>query len=244
MQGAWDLFVERYRRLMLATIHRLVPVADDVVEVFATVCQELVADDCARLRRYSVQSERRASVATWLVIVVRNLTIDWLRRRDGRHRVTVPGGLTPRQRAIYGALCVEGHSPVEAYELLRGDGGPPPAFHQFLREVRTLHRVAPCPDAGRFGNRTGVPVGEPAAPPDTAGVETAEAARRIAAALGSQPADVRLAVQLFVVDGLPAAEVARAVGWAGPKTVYNRVYRALAALRILLEAQGIRPGDL
>jgi len=55
---------------------------------------------------------------------------------------------------------------------------------------------------------------------------------------------VRLAVELFVVERLSASDVARAVGWPGPKTVYNRVYRALASLRARLEAGGIGPGDL
>ena len=54
----------------------------------------------------------------------------------------------------------------------------------------------------------------------------------------------RLAIQLFVVEELPAAEVARIVGWPNAKAVYNRVYRALAALRAELERQGIGPDDL
>ena len=56
--------------------------------------------------------------------------------------------------------------------------------------------------------------------------------------------DERLAVQLFVVDEMPAAEVARTVGWRNAKAVYNRVYRALGTLGQGLERQGIRRGDL
>jgi DNA-directed RNA polymerase specialized sigma24 family protein len=75
-------------------------------------------------------------------------------------------------------------------------------------------------------------------------VETAESTHRLAEALASQPADVRLAVELFVVEGMSAAEVARTVGWPNAKAVYNRVYRALVALRSRLEAEGVGPGDL
>ena len=55
-QSAWDLFAERYRQLILATIKRLVSDRDDVMDVFSMVCQELTANDFARLRRYSDQS--------------------------------------------------------------------------------------------------------------------------------------------------------------------------------------------
>ena len=100
-QAAWDLFAERYRRLMLATIRRMVADHDDVMDVFSTVCQALSANDFARLKRYSERSAQSASVATWLVAVVRNLTVDWLRQRDGRRRLSVPSALSPLQQEIY-----------------------------------------------------------------------------------------------------------------------------------------------
>ena len=50
---------------------------------------------------------------------------------------------------------------------------------------------------------------------------------------------ITLAVRLFVVDGLRAAEVALIVGWPHAKAVYNRVERALRAMRAALEDQGI-----
>ena len=88
-QAAWDLFAGRYRRLMLATIRRLVADHDDVMDFFSTVCQALSAGDFTRLKQYSERSARVGSVATWLVTVVPNLTVDWLRRRDGWSRRTV-----------------------------------------------------------------------------------------------------------------------------------------------------------
>jgi hypothetical protein len=50
--AAWDLFVERYRGLALATIRRLVHDHDDVMDVFSSVCAALHANDLARLRHY------------------------------------------------------------------------------------------------------------------------------------------------------------------------------------------------
>jgi RNA polymerase sigma factor (sigma-70 family) len=61
-----------------------------------------------------------------------------------------------------------------------------------------------------------------------------EDGERLAAALSTLPADERLAIQLYVIDELPAAEVARVLGWPSAKTVYNRVGRALKVLRRIL----------
>jgi RNA polymerase sigma factor (sigma-70 family) len=242
--AAWNLFAERYRRLMLATVRRLVRDDDDVPDVFASVCAALTADNFARLRRYSEGSPSGAAVSTWLVIVVRNLVIDWLRKVEGRRRPTIPSSLSGLHREIYAAICIGGHSPVEAFELVHGRTGLAMSFPEFLREIRVLRQSHPCP--GTFPARRPEPlpllpeIAVPVADP----VEVSELARRLAAALATLPADVRLAVQLFVVDELPAKEVARVVGWPGPKAVYNRVHRALEAMRATLEREGVGRGDL
>ena len=243
-EAAWNLFDARYRRLILATIRRLVPDRDDLMDVYGTVCQALCAGDFARLRSYSLKSDRPATVATWLVAVVRNLTVDWLRRRDGRRRLSVPSVLSPLQHQIYEAICLGGASHVEAYELIRARTGLSMPFHEFLRSVRETHRLAPCPQHAPL--RPTSPEASPAdvAVPAADLAESSEAVRRLAAALATQPPDVRVAVQLFVVERLSAVEVARAVGWPDAKAVYNRVYRALAAIRVGLERDGIGPGDL
>jgi RNA polymerase sigma factor (sigma-70 family) len=243
-QEAWNLFIARYRALIVATIRRTIRDRDELMDLFAIVCEALSANDFARLRRYSAASPQRATVATWLVIVVRNLTVDWLRREHGRPRVAVPDSLSPLQREIFGAICVDGASHVEAYEIVRARAASGLSFPEFLRELRATHLAAPCPD--RLPRRN---AGEStaAAMPAAVGpdpLETAESARRIAEALAEYPADLRLAVQLFVIEGLPAADVARVVGWRDAKAVYNRVYRALATIRASLEASGIRRADL
>jgi RNA polymerase sigma factor (sigma-70 family) len=242
-QAAWDLFAERYRRLMLATIRRMISDHDDVMDVFSTVCQALSANEVARLKRYSTRLDQPASVATWLVVVVRNLTVDWLRQRDGRRRLSVPTRLSPLQQEIYAAVCIAGHSHVEAYEVIRARGNLSLSFSEFLQQVRATHNIAPCPQSAPLRQPSSqLPVEIAMVENDP--VETAEAARRLETVLASQPPDVRLAVQLFIVERLSAADVARAVGWPGPKSVYNRVYRALATLREALAGEGIGPGDL
>jgi RNA polymerase sigma factor (sigma-70 family) len=243
-QAAWDAFVERYRRLILATIRRLVRDQDDVMDVFAAVCHALYKDDLARLRRYTANPTQRARFSTWLVVVVRNITIDWLRERNGRRQAAAPAALSSLRQDIYRAIFIEGRSHVEAYELIASRTGCTMTFAAFLREVRETYRAAPDWNAGITRRPP-----EPAAADEIAALsqdpaETADAARRIGSALESLPPDVRLAVQLFVVERTPAPDVARAVGWPNAKAVYNRVYRALDSLRSALERAGIGRDDL
>lgn len=238
-EAAWNGFHGRYRRLILATIRRLVHDPDDLMDVYASVCAAFVADDCARLRRYSPGGSGASGAGTWVVAVVRNLTVDWLRKEHGRPRLTVPSSLSPLQQAIYSAICIEGHSPTVAYELVKARRPDIGSFHEFLRVVRETHRTAPCPQGVPLRRTAPEPVPSPA---DEA--ETSEAALRVRAELSTLPPDLRLAIELYVVEQLPAADVARLVGWPNAKAVYNRVTRALAQLRARLGQAGIGKGDL
>ena len=99
--AAWDLFVGRYRRLIFAAIRHYAQDYDDVMDVFARVCEALREDDLRRLRVYVQQPEHRARFSTWLVTVVRHVTVDWFRQRDGRRRLSaVAEGLSPLRRRI------------------------------------------------------------------------------------------------------------------------------------------------
>jgi len=175
-ETAWDIIAERYSRLILATIRRLVRDEDDVMDVFSDVCQALSEKELARIRRF-VDEPRRARFSTWLVAVVRNMTIDWLRKREA-----------PRRPAL-GLI-----------------------------------------------NDVAVPAIDAAAEADTA--------RRLADALAGFPPAHRLALELFVIEGMPAGQVAHTVGWPNAKAVYNNVYRMLDALRVRLERAGIGSEDI
>ena len=103
-EAAWDFFISRYRRLIFAAIRHYAQDYDDVMDVFARVCEALREDDLRRLRAYHAQAEHRARFSTWLVTVVRNLTIDWFRGRDGRaaHDVGERGRSGGGRRAVRG----------------------------------------------------------------------------------------------------------------------------------------------
>jgi RNA polymerase sigma factor (sigma-70 family) len=247
-EAAWDLFVDRYRRLIVAAIRHYAQDYDDVMDVFARVCEALREDDFRRLRQYVAEPEHRARFSTWLVTVVRHLTVDWFRHRDGRRRVaSIAEELPPLHRRIFELVFIHHRSHVEAYELIRGAEGLDLSFREFLAEVAATYRAVTARRRGQLARELGgappvepLDAAEPAAEPPAA----SDAREAIAAVMESLAPEERVAVELYVIDELPARDVARILGLPNSKAVYNRVYRALAALRERLERAGILRGDL
>jgi RNA polymerase sigma factor (sigma-70 family) len=242
-ESAWDLFLDRYRRLIFAAIRHYSQDYDDVMDVFARVCESLREDDLRRLRIYVDQADHRASFSTWLVTVVRHLTIDWFRHRDGRHRISVVAErLPPLQRRIFEHVFLDRRSHIEAYELIHASEAPALSFRQFLSELRATYSAVTKGRRGRLLAELGTPGPEDAELETAAPDETvSEDGEMLEHALRSLSPEDRVAVQMYVVDRLPAADVARVVGLPNAKAVYNRVYRALGVLRERLERAGVRP---
>src|SRR5437899_5352239 len=141
--AAWDLFLDRYRRVIFAAIRHYAQDYDDVMDVFAQVCESLREADLKRLRSYFERQSHTARFSTWLVTVVRHLTVDWFRHRDGRRRLsTVAGELPPSGRRIVEFLAITKRSHVESYELLKNSDGFDLTFGKFLAEVSASYRSA------------------------------------------------------------------------------------------------------
>ncbi len=246
---AWDLFLDRYRRLVFAAIRHYAQDYDDVMDVFARACEALRADNLKRLRSWVEEPEHRARFSTWLVMVVRHLTVDWFRHRDGRRRLSVVAeGLPPLRRRIFEHVFLDQRSHIEAYELMHAREAPTLTFREFLSELRaTYHAVS----TGRRGQilRDLAPTSEavenlPADPAGPSATSAAEQSQLMERALGMLAPDDRLIVELYVLEELPAETVATVLGLANAKAVYNRAYRALAVVRAHLERAGVRREDL
>src|SRR5213079_224369 len=138
--AAWDLFLDQYRRLIFKAIRHYAQDYDDVMDVFAHVCEALRDADLKRLRSYFDRPSHSARFSTWLVTVVRHLTVDWFRHRDGRRRLsTVAGELPPLRRRIFEFLFISKRSHVESYELIRAGEAPTLSFRAFLTELRATY---------------------------------------------------------------------------------------------------------
>lgn len=236
-EAAWDQFLATYRGLIFATIGRMVRDGEERMDAFALVCEKLREDGFRRLQRFTPNGPARFS--TWLVTVVRNLVIDWYRRTHGRPRLdTSLQSLPSLHRCIFERLAGAGMSYAEVYESLKADGSFGGSFGAFLRAVRELHqevldRAGPLARE-LIGVDPGVELDDGPVLPN----ELDPDYERALSILGSMAPDVRAATLLFVVEGVPADQVARIVGWTGRKAVYNRVHRALAEVR-----RQLRPGQ-
>lgn len=251
-ERAWDLFVDQYRALIFATIRRYARDHDEVMDAFAEVCGGLRRDQLARLRKYWDRSTHTARFSTWLVVVVHRQVIDWGRQHVFRRRVRYQAALSPQQRQIFESVFVQRRSHVETYELVRSTLDPSLSFRAFVRELRATYQAVEAAGRDPLTREIDGPTAflaiddviENLREDDEDPAVLLDTHLRIASALSSLAADERLAVEMFVVHEMPAAAIARSLGWPNAKAVYNRVYRALAALRASLKRQGIGREDL
>jgi RNA polymerase sigma factor (sigma-70 family) len=241
-ERAWDEFLHRYRRVIFAAIRHYARDYDDVMDVFAHVCAVLRADDLARLRSWLDDNDHTARFSTWLIVVVRHLTVDWFRHRDGRPRIPAFAEKLPGlQRRIFEHVFVEQRSHLETFELLRTAEASELSFRAFLEELRRTYRAVTEHARGALVRE--MFVAPPDVDPDTGAVETAETSALLQRVLEGLSAEEQVAVKLYVVDGASAVDVGRILGWP-VKTVYNRVYRAMASVREQLLAAGLTRDDL
>lgn len=245
---AWELFIGQYRRLIFASIRHYTRDEDEVMDLFAHVCSELCDNQLARPRKYWDRATHAARFSSWLVTIVRHCVIDWLRQRTFRKRQEIVEALTPLQQRIFDEVFVSRRSHVEAFEVISASAAPDLSFGAFLHELRATYRAVDSRRRTRLARELAgtAPLSEaeqiPGEPNDPAVL--LDIRLRIESALSRLDWDERLAVTMFVVHEMPAVAVAQALGWPNAKTVYNRVYRALAVLRTGLERQGITREDV
>jgi len=245
IEVAWDAFLTRYRRLIFATIRHYTQDYDDGMDLFAHVCERLRADEMRRLRARAEDPAPRAQFSTWLVAVVRHIVVDWFRHRDGRRRLsTLVEGLTPLQRRIFELVFFEQRSHLETFELISSRDFPEVSFREFLVELRETYRIVGRGRGRLMRELGGTPLPAPQDDDPSNPTEEAERHEKLQQALSALAFQDRLAIELYLLEEVPAEQVAQILGLPNAKAVYNRVYRALADLRTWLGEAGIRRGDL
>ena len=83
-EEAWALFLAQYAAIILQVVKHFERDSDFVPDCFQYVCEQLSANSFRRLRKF--QPRGPAIFPTWLRAVVRNLCLDWRRKRFGRRR--------------------------------------------------------------------------------------------------------------------------------------------------------------
>jgi len=83
-EEAWASFLAQYAAIILQIVKHFERDPDFVPDSFQYVCEQLSAHSFRRLRKFQPQGP--AIFSTWLRAVVRNLCLDWRRKRFGRRR--------------------------------------------------------------------------------------------------------------------------------------------------------------
>lgn len=93
------------------------------MDLFLFVCERLVKNDFHKLRKFrKCRGIASAKFTTWLVLVVRNLCIDWYRQHEGRVRLFKEiSSLSLTEQRIFDLIYIQGYSVSETFEWLRTD---------------------------------------------------------------------------------------------------------------------------
>jgi RNA polymerase sigma-70 factor, ECF subfamily len=136
--AAWRTFNERYGRLVFRCITRVtarfnrVVSAEDVREIHATFCLQLLANDKAKLR--SFQPDRGSRLGSWLGLLASHAAYDYLRSRRREPRtedVTVAIDITSNERDPHEVCELRERAQIAA-EMLA-------SFSEKDREFMTLY---------------------------------------------------------------------------------------------------------
>lgn len=264
---AWPRFLRRYSPFILGCIRRFSRDDDERMEIYVHVCRRLHADDCRRIKQFRGGRDGvSCKFTTWLAAVVFNMAREWIRSAKGRRRMfRVVREMSRTDRLIFRYYFWEGRATQEIAELLsthdrirmsgidvRGRLG------KIERRLTRDHRwrlvtslLRSVPPVSLEQSRTAVQEDGPVPPvqvsdgrPDP---EEQARHRRASATLRRLVAELpdreRRAIQLKFGRGMTARAVARALGIANYKRVYEIQARALSRLARRLEARGIGLAD-
>jgi RNA polymerase sigma factor (sigma-70 family) len=218
---------------------------DSIADCYLFVCEQLSRNQFRRLGQF--KPEGKASFATWLRVVVRNLCLDWRRHEFGRHRVFESvKPLSALDQQVFQCIFRRGLSVSETYLTLRPTY---PDLHEeqieaaqlrlnslltprqrwLLRTERSeiLHESR-ASDAEADGLSEQVPDSRP--DPEKWVTQQQEQAS-LALAFKKLPAADRLLIRLRYEQGLTLGKIAELTGLKDAQTADRRVRSILDLLR-------------
>ena len=244
-QQAWLEFLEGYSPLVLQVVHHVETDDDRAEQCFLFVCERLSANDCRRLRRFSPTGP--AEFCTWLRVVVRNLCLDWRRKKYGRPRVfRTVARLGSLDQQVFDCVYERGMSLGATLLLLQGShaGLNEEGLSDSLTRIRdslssrqmwllanrrtkfqSLER-----DPAMRGGSAVTEIADPAPSPEAL-AELAERRSALTRALSRLERNDRLLLQLRYGEGLTLEQVSRLAGLGNAQRADRRIREILQRLR-------------
>jgi DNA-directed RNA polymerase specialized sigma24 family protein len=246
----WRAFIDQYTPTLLAAIERAgIRDQDEAMELYTLACERLAADDCARLRRHN---PGKGALGAWLVVVVRNVVVDWVRSRAGRRRLFKSiQGLPALEQRVFELFYWEGRTAAEMVGLLGEPFGSPSlaAILEALEHVQAALTERQRADLLALATRASTPVSLDAAADDTRPIDAVDPnadterdarAREIDAlldgAIAALPAEDAAIVRLKYGEGLSLKQIRGALHLAelsegGVRGILDALKQRLAAYR-------------
>ena len=218
----WRAFIDQYTPMLLAFIERAgIRDRDEAMELYVLVCDHLAADDCAHLRRHD---PAKGALGAWLSVLVRNVTIDWVRSRAGRRRLFRSiKRLAPLDQRVFELFYWENRNVAEMVGVLEVEFGAPSLAEvldalervQLALTVRqriellamtTRSSVAVSLDAPDDPDERPYDVPDPAADPQR-DVEARETQELLDAALAALPAEDAAIIRMKYEEGFSLKQI-------------------------------------
>ncbi len=246
---AWVEFLESYGSILYQTARAYTSNQDAAADCYVYMCDELVRNRCRRLLKFNPKG--RASFATWLRVVARNLCFDWHRGQSGRHRPFKSlKDLSPLDLEIYHWRFARGASQHETLQqlspLFPGVGldelsavedrlqNSLTSRQRWILSTRRQSEIStPVAVAGEEGELGVLDIADPQPNQETQLV-TQQQREQLQKSLAALPAAERLMLQLRFEHDLSLEEVARLCGLGDGQRVHRKLTAVLKKLRSLM----------
>lgn len=262
---AWEVFLDEYSKLIFCTISSFATDYDDRMDLFVYVCEALSNKNFKKLRSFKIRKDKqKAKFTTWLVLVVKNLGIDWYRKKEGRIRLSRAIERLPQtDKLIFNYVYLKGNSFSETYEILHTDINSSISIIDFYSSLDRINKALTSFNYEKIAfnllrKRHKIPFDELQEisrdniklvsefrnheSPDNH-FQKKELVNNLKKAIKKLPAQEKLIIKLWFDQGMSAKEIANLIGNTKPHSIYGKIKNILMKLKAQLELQGISYDD-
>ncbi len=241
-EGAYAELLERFTPVMLRMIRRFMSDADEVMEVYTSICERFRSNNFQALRRIRLNSE----LAPWLSVVVANACRDrYRKRRMTSAPQTVLDKLDEREKLVFKYYYQDSLPHDEIAELIKGKHGESctsldvvhaiEKINDLLTASKRWHLIAALNVNQKFLSIEDMSEkGYAPAATNTSGVKDEDdefLVGRLNEAIKHLDEEDQLLVLLRFEHGMRAQQIAQVMRYENHKYVYTRLRTVLSRLR-------------
>ena len=243
-QDAWAEFLEEYANPIYQVIRHFESDPDHAADCFQFVCEQLIDNRSKRLRKF--KGEGPATFTTWLRAIVRNLCVDWHRKRFGRHRPFSSVSQLPLfDQQVFKMIYERAVSPEECVAALASQF-PNTTIEQISESRERIESVLSSNQrwllAQRIANRNGNAehsdgllgnIEDLKADPEAQAIAN-ERKRKLERAMKSLTPNERLLIRLRFEEGVTLEKTASLLGLGNAQRADRQIKEILTRLRKLM----------